>query len=104
MVQNFAPDIAGKRVSISWVDRFVNKNSEQLTTQWSTSMDRDHHAADSHKKCKQYFTILREKIKFYDVEPQHTYNIDEKGFMVGAIGKQKRIFSRRLFKKRRFRQ
>jgi hypothetical protein len=104
MVQNFASNIAGHPVSMSWVDRFVNKNSEQLTTQWSTSMDRDRHAADSHEKYERYFAILREKIEFYDVEPQHTYNMDEKGFMVGAIGKQKRIFSRRLFKKKRFRQ
>ena len=33
IVQYFASDVAGKRVSMSWVDRFVNKNSEQLTTQ-----------------------------------------------------------------------
>ena len=104
MVQNFASDIAGKRVSMSWVDRFVNRYSEQLTTQWSTSMDRDRHAADSREKYERYFTILGDKIKFYDVEPRNTYNMDEKGFMVGAIGKQKRIFSRRLFNKKQFQQ
>ena len=102
MVQNFALDIAGFKVSMSWVDRFVERNDDQLTTQCSTSMDRQRHAADSSEKYDRYFTILREKIEFYEVELEHTYNMDEKGFMVGAMGRQKRVFSRRLFKKKQF--
>ena len=104
MVQNFASDIAGKRVSMSWVDRMIHRRSDELTPQWSTSMDRQRHAADSHDKYQKYFDLLSEKIKFYDVEPENTYNMDEKGFMIGAIGRQKRIFSKRLFKKRQYRQ
>lgn len=30
--------------------------------------------------------------------------MDEKGFMIGAVGRQKRIFSKRLFKKKQFQQ
>jgi hypothetical protein len=41
---------------------------------------------------------LGSKIDFYGVEPEHTYNMDEIGFMVGAVGRQKRIFSKRSFK------
>ena len=31
------------------------------------------------------------------MEPQHIYNIDEKGFLVGILSKIKRIFSRRRY-------
>ncbi len=51
-----------------------------------------------------YFEQLSSKIDFYKVEPEHTYNIDEKGFMIRAVGRQKRIFSKRLFKKEQFNQ
>jgi hypothetical protein len=49
-----------------------------------------------------YFEQLDSKIGLYEVLA-HTYNMDEKGFMIGAVGGHKRIFSKRLFKKQ-FRQ
>lgn len=67
-------------------------------------MDCDRRAADSHEKYERFLTILGEKTKFYDVESRDTYNMDEKGFSVGAMGKQKSIFSRRLFDKKQFRR
>jgi hypothetical protein len=30
----------------------------------------------------------------YSIEPRHTYNMDEKGFSIGVIGKSKRVFSK----------
>ena len=104
MVQRYASDIAQKPVSDAWVSRFVYRNNDQLTTQWSTSMDRDCHNADSGEKYTRYFELLREKIDFYDILPENTYNMDKKGFMIGAVGRMKRIFSKRLFKRKQFRQ
>jgi hypothetical protein len=37
----------------------------------------------------------------YDVLPGNTYNIDEKGFMIGQTGRSKRVFSRETWEKRR---
>ena len=36
----------------------------------------------------------------YDTEPRHTYNMDEKGFMIGVIGRKKRVFSREMWESR----
>jgi hypothetical protein len=102
MVQDFASDIAGHQVSESWVSRFLDRHNDELTSQFTTSMDRQHHIADSGDKYKLYYDALRDKIEFYKIEPAHTYNMDEKGFMVGAVGRQKRIFSKRQFKKKAF--
>jgi hypothetical protein len=104
MVQNHASDIAGHAVSESWVTRFLHRHEDELTSQWSTSMDRQRHAADSGDDYKVYFHQVGSKIDFYEVEPEHTYNMDEKGFMIGAVGRQKRIFSKRSFKKKQFKQ
>ena len=57
-------------------------------------MDNSRYKADLGRKYSLYFNLLRKKIKQYYVEPRHTYNIDEKGFMLRVIGRLKRIFSR----------
>jgi hypothetical protein len=30
----------------------------------------------------------------YEVEAENVYNMDEKGFMIGTIGRAKRVFSK----------
>lgn len=41
---------------------------------------------------------MQQKIEEYNVDPRYIYNIDEKGFLISILLKQKRIFSRRLYK------
>jgi hypothetical protein len=50
--------------------------------------------ADSEAKYKLYFDLLTDKLTQYNVLPKDTYNMDEKGFMIGVIGRSKRIFSK----------
>ena len=61
-------------------------------------LDHNRSRADSTFKYTLYFELLRKKIEQYGVEPQHIYNIDKKGFLVGILLKIKRIFSRRRYK------
>ncbi|KAF2820796.1 hypothetical protein CC86DRAFT_471018 [Ophiobolus disseminans] len=37
----------------------------------------------------------------YNVQPEHMYNIDKKGFMIGILGGSKRVFSRQLWEEKR---
>ena len=62
-------------------------------------MDANCHAADSGDKYKLYFDLLQNKIAEYDVNAGDTYNMDEKGFMIGIAGRSKRVFSRRMWEK-----
>jgi hypothetical protein len=57
-------------------------------------MDNGCHKTDSGKKHSLYFDFQREKIEHYHIEASHVYNMDEKGFMLGVIGRSKRIFSK----------
>ena len=47
---------------------------------------------------------MRQKIEEYQVEPRHTYNMDEKGFLIGVLAKMKRIFSRLRYEEGGIRQ
>ena len=61
-------------------------------------LDHNRSRADSAFKYSLYFELLRKKIEQYEVELQHIYNMDEKGFLIGILSKMKRIFSRRRYK------
>ena len=66
-------------------------------------MDSIRHAADSSEKYSLYFDLLQHKIAEYNVETEHTYNMDEKGIMIGVVGRSKRIFSKRKWEKKEVR-
>ncbi|KAF1933347.1 putative pogo transposable element [Didymella exigua CBS 183.55] len=104
MVQNFASSVASQPCSDSWVNRFLHRHRDQLTSQWATGMDSNRHNAESAYKYKLYFKLLQQKITQYKLEPEHTYNMDEKGFAIGVLGRSKRVFSRRQYEKKEVRQ
>jgi hypothetical protein len=103
MIQNFASTIAKEVVSESWVTHFINRHSIHLISQWTVGMDSNRHEADSGDKYRLYFHLLHSKIDQYHVDPRHIYNMDEKGFLIGIVGRSKRIFSRRMWEKKEVR-
>jgi hypothetical protein len=88
-----------KPVSKSWVTRFINENHVHLISRWSTAMDHTRQRADSGLKYKQYFDALFDRINCYRILPSNTYNMDEKGFMIGVINKGKRVFEKSVFER-----
>jgi hypothetical protein len=99
MIANFASAVAQEPVSESWVTRFISKYSIHLISHYSTGMDSNRHNADSYTKYELYFNLLQRKIAEYKVDAEHTYNMDEKGFMIGITTRAKHVFSRRMWEK-----
>jgi hypothetical protein len=99
MVRNFASEIARERVSERWVSRFLIRHKDSLTPRWTDAMDRDRHQADSGQRYKAFFEELYDQITRHEIEPRQSYNMDEKGFLLGRIGKSKRIFSKALWER-----
>jgi hypothetical protein len=94
MIISFASQVAHQQLSESWVTRFINRHSIYLISRWSTGIDNVRYQADSGYKYKLYFDLLFHKIEEYEIEPRNTYNMDEKGFMIGVLGRTKRVFSK----------
>lgn len=63
-------------------------------------MDRDRHKADSEVKYSLYFELLHDKMKEYNVQPSHIFNMDEKGFMIGVTGRSKRVFDKKIYNRK----
>ncbi|KAF7572881.1 hypothetical protein PtrM4_077860 [Pyrenophora tritici-repentis] len=97
MIRNFASNIARKYVGKCWADRFIEQHKLDLLSRWTSGKDSNRHKADSSAKYRLYVDLLQQKIEQYNVEPRHTYNMDEKGFLIGVLSKMKRVFSRRRY-------
>jgi hypothetical protein len=104
MVQSFASTIAKTEVSDSWVRRLLYRPDNALTSRWTSAVTSDRHAADSYDKYSKCFDMLNLKIREKGIEAEHMYNMDEKGFMIGHIGRSKRIFSKAKRKTKQFEQ
>ncbi|KAF7571203.1 hypothetical protein PtrM4_112050 [Pyrenophora tritici-repentis] len=89
MIRNFSSEVAHQQLSESWVTRFINRHEIHLISKWTTAMDRTRHLADSESKYRLYFELLHRKITEYHLEARDIYNMDEKGFLIGLIGRSK---------------
>jgi hypothetical protein len=94
MIANFASKVAEQEISDAWVTRFLARNNENLISKWTSGIDRLRHQADSWYKYFKYFELLHAKMVEYNILPRNSYNMDEKGFLVGVTGRSKRVFSK----------
>jgi DNA-directed RNA polymerase subunit H (RpoH/RPB5) len=67
-------------------------------------MDQDQHIADSEEKYQLFFQLLLGKIQQYDIQPEHLYNMDKKGFLIRIIRRSKRIFSKAMYNRKEVRE
>jgi hypothetical protein len=59
MVRNFASNIAQKYVRECWVSRFLTTHQINLTSKWTTGINRVRHQANSGVKYHLYFELIR---------------------------------------------
>lgn len=59
-------------------------------------MAKDQHEADVGEKYRLYFELLHRKLAQCDLEPAHTYGMDEKGFCVGDTMRTRRVFTKQV--------
>jgi hypothetical protein len=99
IVRNFAGDIAGKLPGRCWSQRFCMRHQDALLSRYLKNIDIQRQKAENPKALQAFYDVLEQKTKEYDILPQNTYNMDEKGFMIGVSTKQHRIFSKQAFQK-----
>jgi hypothetical protein len=104
MIINFATPLCKWEPSEAWVTRLIHRHNDHLLTAWTTPMEGNRHEADNGERYRLYFGLLSKKVAEFEVEPKNTYNMDEKEFMIGVLGKSKRVFDKVLYKERRFKQ
>lgn len=104
MLRNFAKEITGNKPGKNWPSRWLKAHDNDIISRYTTGIDRSRKRADSAFKYSLYFELMARKIEKYNIEPEHMYNMDEKGFLIGILQKCKRIFSRRRYEQGGFKQ
>jgi hypothetical protein len=94
MMQRFASEIGNCYIGNGWFGRFLGRNKHHLTSRWTNGINTVCYKADLEVNYRLYFDRLHLSMEEYGIEPRYTYNMDEKGFMIGVLGKSKRIFSK----------
>jgi hypothetical protein len=104
ILRNFAKELSGREPGKNWVNRFLDTHKDELIQKYATGLDAARSKADSAYRYALYFKQLEENIEKYKIEPWLTYNMDEKGFLMGVLSKQKRIFSKQVYERGQVRQ
>ncbi|KAF2176049.1 DDE-domain-containing protein [Zopfia rhizophila CBS 207.26] len=92
MVENFIHDLTGHWVHKDFVTGWWKKHSDILGSSYLTLIDLQRIKADNNFLYGRYFDFVKKKIAEYDIQPHNMYNMDEKGFLIKVLNKQKRIY------------
>ena len=101
IVTLWASRICGKEPGKNWSAGFKARHKDILDCRYLNTIDLARHKADSKASYSQYFTILRQKMEQYSIQPRNCYNMDEKGFLIGHLQKVRRIFPKALMQQQR---
>jgi hypothetical protein len=99
IIRRYASQLAPWELGDGWITRFLHRHHIHLISRWSSGLDRPRRHADNLSKFNLYFNLLHDKMEEYDVEPQYSYNMDEKGFAIGVENKSKRVFDKEAWVK-----
>src|SRR4051794_9428992 len=69
-----------------WLDRFI-KHHPELQIRFSQRLERQRSAASNPKVLEHYFKLFQKALKEYKIKEVNTWNIDEKGFLLGVSAK-----------------
>ncbi|EED23505.1 conserved hypothetical protein [Talaromyces stipitatus ATCC 10500] len=100
MIANFAHEITGRKPGKNCASRWLNKHPNALISRYSPDIDRNRKRADCAWSYALYLELINRNIEQYNLQPNQIYNMDEKGFAIGIMTSQKRVFSRRLYEKK----
>ncbi|KAF4547059.1 Hypothetical protein D9617_62g044160 [Elsinoe fawcettii] len=96
IVAEIAAQLGGRAPGHNWCSRFIERHKDELDSHYLNYLDLERHQADSVASFEQYFSIIGKKMDGYQILPENTYNMDEKGFLLGKITKSKRVFPKDL--------
>ena len=65
-----------------------------IKVRWTSSLEECRARALNSHTVHAYFEVLRELIITYNIPPENIYNMDEKGVLLGVIGRIKALFDR----------
>ncbi|KAF1981978.1 hypothetical protein K402DRAFT_398013 [Aulographum hederae CBS 113979] len=88
-----ASGLCGTFPGKDWVPDLVARHTDRLATGFLDGFDLSRKKADNAYEYQRFFELISAKIVLYDIQPENTYNMDEKGFLIGALNKARRVYT-----------
>ncbi|KAI1002639.1 hypothetical protein K3495_g5563 [Podosphaera aphanis] len=85
IIRNMASEICGSMPSKNWVSRFIARHEHELGKGFLDSIDLSRCKSESKISFANYFLRISRKIEQLNITAENTYNMDEKGFLIGKI-------------------
>src|SRR6266850_1608360 len=86
MVRDHVASITGGPVGESWVERFKKRHPD-LKVKWTTSLEKCRAECLNPTLVNEFYNLLEEVIKQYNILQENVYNMDKKGIQLG-VGKK----------------
>ena len=80
-------------VGLNWFPEFL-KRHPGLKSKYSRTLDQERYLAEDSRITQDWFTLYASVKAQYGILDEDTYNMDEKGFMMGVAGSAKVVFSK----------
>jgi hypothetical protein len=90
LITDNVADIVGHTIGESWVRHFKAHHPE-LKVKWSSTLEKCQAASLNPTLVSEYYDILEDTIKSYNIPAENIYNMDEKGIQLG-IGQRVKAF------------
>ena len=89
-ITDYVADIAGCAVGESWV-RCFKAHHPELKVKWSSMLEKCCAASLNPALVNEFYDLLEDTIKGYNIPPENIYNMDKKGIQLG-IGQKVKAF------------
>ena len=80
-------------LGIHWTEQYLDRHP-QLKTKFMSGLDKERAEAQDPDIFQHWFELYKTTTQNYNIKPLNRYNMDEKGVMMGYIGKVKVVISR----------
>jgi hypothetical protein len=93
----YASEISGKAIGESWPKRFLTRHPN-LKVKATTGLEKCCAKALNRTAVEGFFDILKQVVRDFDIKPENTWNMDEKGIYKGNLTDLRRILHLSLAK------
>ena len=87
------PQRSPVEIGVNWVQKFLARRTE-LAYIFSRATHKERMAVHNEERLARWFGLYKETVENYKIEQQDIYNMDEKGFAMGAQGNTKVMCSK----------
>lgn len=82
-----------KNLGINWIQKFLCRHPD-IKSKYIPPLDKDRALAEDYTILNNWFELFHRLKQQYKIRDQDIYNMDEKGFMQGVVGKFRVMISK----------